>query len=361
MATTPLNFGKTVSLEQAAQIIARTPKNRFLIRGEPGIGKSTLLKRIGQIASEITGTSYLTAYCDVANMDLGDVAMPVIDHEAKVTRYYPSSRFRITEGRPVVIMLDEFTKGNDPVKNMLHPLLEVTQPRLGDLPLPEGCIVVMTGNLTSDGVGDNLKAHSRNRITNINIAKPTDEEWINWGMNNGIDSSVLAWVKAFPHSMASYTDGNQDDNLYIYNPKRQQACFVSPRSLELASNIIKNRAYIEDNTFVASLIGTIGEAAARDMEAYIAYQDELPAWENITKNPDTAPVPDSPGACSVLVFGAVTKVEKDTMTSFMKYLERLPSEWQAAFAVSIMKGPKQSVAMSNRAWTDWVRENNDIL
>jgi hypothetical protein len=358
MAT--INFGKSVTLEQAAQIIARTPSNRFLIEGEPGIGKSSLIKRVAQIASEITGQRYLTAYCDVPNMDLGDIAMPVVHHDSKTTRYYPNARFKLTEGQPVVIMLDEFTKGAEPIKNMLHPLLE-TKARLGDIEPPEGTVTFMTGNLTSDGVGDSLKAHSLNRITRIRISKPTSEEWLAWAVTNGIDPVVMAWVNQFPHCMASYLDGNQDENLYIYNPKRMQTSYVSPRSLERASHVVKIREHIDSDTFIAALSGTIGEAAARDMEAFVAYQDQLPTWENIINNPKTAPVPDSAGACAVLIFGAVTRVEKATMTSFMDYLKRFEEEWQAAFAINIMKSPKQSVAMSNRAWSDWVRDNSDLL
>ena len=41
-----LNFGKTVTLAQASNIILSTPMNRYFLRGEPGIGKSSLLKSL---------------------------------------------------------------------------------------------------------------------------------------------------------------------------------------------------------------------------------------------------------------------------------------------------------------------------
>ena len=125
-----INFGKSVSLEQAANIILRTPMNRYMLQGEPGIGKSTLIKAL---AAKLP--THEVAYIDVPNMDLGDIAMPVIDHETKTTRYYPNARFKMHTGKPVIIMLDEYTKGAQPIKNMLHPLLEVTNPRLGDVPV----------------------------------------------------------------------------------------------------------------------------------------------------------------------------------------------------------------------------------
>jgi predicted AAA+ superfamily ATPase len=73
-----ITFGSKVSLKQAAAIILATPENRYLLQGEPGIGKSSLLKMLS-----VELPDHEVAYIDVPNMDLGDIAMPVIDHETK--------------------------------------------------------------------------------------------------------------------------------------------------------------------------------------------------------------------------------------------------------------------------------------
>jgi len=351
-----VSFGKRITLKQAATLIATNPETRFLLQGEPGIGKSSLLKAI----AEQLGYEY--AYIDVPNMDLGDIAMPVIDHETKTTRYYPNARFKVHEGKPVVIMLDEFSKGADPVKNMLHPMLEKANPRLGDVSLHDKNVVFMTGNLTTDGVGDNLKAHSRNRIVPVTISKPTAEEWIEWGINKGIEPEVLAWVNQYPHALASYTDAAQGDNPYIYNPRKTQAAFVTPRSLETASNIVRTRKLNDPDTVIAALTGAVGESAARDMQAYIEFADQLPTWESTIKSPSSTKLPSSPGACAIVVFGAISRVDKTSITPFMEYLDRFDAEWQAVFAINIAKTPsKQSIAFSCKAFADWVAKNQDLL
>jgi energy-coupling factor transporter ATP-binding protein EcfA2 len=353
---TTINFGSTVSLAQAAQLIMSNPKVRFLVRGEPGIGKSTMLSMIAKALP-----NHNAAYMDVPNMDLGDIAMPVIDHDNKVTRYYPNARFRLHEGKPVVVMLDEFTKGAEPIKNMLHPLLEVTNPRLGDVSIDDESIVFLTGNLLTDGVGDNLKAHTRNRIVEIVVKKPDSDQWLEWAVNNDIDPSVMAWVQQFPQALASYTDGDSD-NLYIYNPKKVQTAYVSPRSLAIASNIVSTREANDSGAMISALKGAIGEAAARDMQAFVDYQDQLPAWDSIINNPTSAVIPTSAGACAVLVFGAIAKVDKACITPFMKYLERFEPEWQACFAINVAKNPtKQAIAFSSPAFAGWVQANEDLL
>lgn len=355
MAT--INFGSTVTLKQAAQLIMSNPTTRFLVRGEPGIGKSTMLSDIQRQLP-----THNSAYMDVPNMDLGDIAMPVIDHENKVTRYYPNARFRLHEGKPVIIMLDEFTKGAEPIKNMLHPLLEITNPRLGDVSIDPQSIIFMTGNLTTDGVGDSMKAHTRNRIVEIVVSKPDSDQWLDWALNNNIDPSVMAWVRQFPHALSSYTEEGQGDNPYIYNPRKAQTAYVTPRSLAIASNIVSTRDRNDVSAMIAGLKGAIGESAARDMQAFIDYQDQLPSWDAIIKSPKTAIVPDSAGACAVLVFGAITKIEKDNVDAFFEYLNRFEAEWQACFAINVAKiQSKHSIAFNCPAFSKWIIANHDII
>jgi len=351
-----INFGKTVTLKQAVNLIVTNPETRFMLRGEPGIGKSSMLE---QIAERL---GYESAYIDVPNMDLGDIAMPVIDHETRTTKYYPNARFKVHLGKPVVMMFDEFSKGADPVKNMLHPCLEKANPRLGDISLDNRSVIFLTGNLASDGVGDTLKAHTYNRIVELHVGKPDADEWLSWAIPHGIEPEVCAWVSRFPHALASYTDAGQGDNPYIFNPKSSKKAFVSPRSLETASNIVRTRKLNDADAVIAALTGAIGESAARDMQAYIEFSDQLPTWESTIASPKTASVPTSAGACAIVVFGAITRITKETMGPFMEYLTRFEPEWQSVFAINLAKTPsKQAIAFNSRAYVEWLEKNQDLL
>lgn len=354
---TVINFGKELTIEQAVRLTLAVPENIMCWIGEPGIGKSSAMG----IFEEILGDAYNYAYIDCANLDLGDVAIPVPDIKAGTTRYLPNSRFKLHENKPVVIMLDEYSKAMKPVQNMLHPLFEVRNPRLGDVPLPEGSIVFITGNHAGDGVGDSLLGHTLGRITKITIGKFMDP-WMQWAGNNGVDSVVMAWVHQYPHCFASYRDGGQDDNPYPYNPRKMQQAYVSPRSLVRASNIIKRRDKFDTDTLIAALSGTIGEAAARDMQAFIEFQDQLPKREEIMKDPMGVKIPKDPGACSVMVYNMIQSVDKDSINAFMDFMERMEPEWQSTFCISIAKSTKkQGLAFSAKKFAVWVSKNEDIL
>jgi len=352
-----ITFGTSVSLKQAASLITISPELRYFLQGEPGIGKSSIMKLIGDSKPD-----HFKSYMDCSQLDLGDIAMPIANRDLGITEYFPNGRFGMHTGKPVLMMLDEFTKAPEPVKNMLHPLLESSNPRLGDTSVHPESIIFLTGNLSSDGVGDVLKAHTRNRIIPLHVRKPSSEEWLEWAVNNDIEPVVMSWVHQFPHALASYTDEGQEGNPYIFNPKKVQTAFVSPRSLERASHILKGRDRIDQESLIAALTGALGEAGARDMQAYVEYQDQLPTWESIIKSPKTADVPTSAGACAVLVFGAIAKIDKQNISPFMEYLDRFDAEWQACFCINIAKNPqKQSVAFSSSAFADWVQKNEDLL
>ena len=163
--------------------------------------------------------------------------------------------------------------------------------------------------------------------------------------------------------LASFRDDDFDqDNPYVYNPKRVQGKFITPRSLELASNVIWAKDKINLNTLTCALVGTIGNAGANDIASFLAYQDEIPTRDSIIKTPETATIPGSVGAIITLLFNLERAVDGDTLAPIMKYVGRLDAEHQAVFCTTLARSKsKQKIAFTSKAFTDWARENQDIL
>ena len=67
----------TISLNEAENLIAEVGKDLTVhLRGQPGIGKSTLLTTLAERFPDHT-----PVYIDCADLDLGDLAMPAMNHE----------------------------------------------------------------------------------------------------------------------------------------------------------------------------------------------------------------------------------------------------------------------------------------
>ena len=357
---TTIDFTNRVSLQEAAQLIAAIGvTNTILLKGEKGIGKSSIMKML----PEYLGPGYEYAYFDMGNKSEGDTAIPFPDKERKVMEFFVNTALKLHSGKPVVIMLDEFGKAPRSIQNMMHTLLEVDNKRVQDTYLPEGSIVFLTTNLSEEGLGDTLLDHSIDRLTVVEVRKSNADEWLPWAAENGIHPALMAWVKQTPTVLASFRDDDFDsDNPYVYNPKRVQGKFITPRSLELASNVMWGRAKITPNTLTCALVGTVGTAGANDIASFLTYQDEIPTRESITSNPDTAMIPASTGALVTLLFNLERAVDAETITPIMKYVKRLEEEYQAVFCPALARSKsKQKIAFTNKAFTVWARENQDIL
>lgn len=355
MSNKTVNMETEVTLQEAADIIVATGKtNTFHLIGEPGVGKTSMHTQI----AERLGMK--AVYIDVPNTELGDLGIPMPDRETGTTKLYPAEHWGFHLNEPICLMLDELTKGAPAVKNMLHPLLTVPR-RIGGLTLHPDSVVITAGNLTSDAVGDVMASHTRNRLSVLHVKKPTPQEWITWGMEK-IAPIVLAWVREFPQVLASYRDASQGDNHYIYNPKFAQRSFVSPRSLELASNIIKQRDNFSPIALLSALEGTIGGTGARDLFTFIEIADTLPRWEDIMENPSSAVVPSNPAALCILAFGAVQRIDKDNISKWFEYLKRTPKELQSVFCITASKNEdRKRVLFGSKSFIEWATANQYLF
>ena len=331
-------------------------KRSVLIEGDMGIGKSTLLKILKQ---DLPG--YHAAYFDCTTKDVGDMFIPRIS-DAETGAYVgfvPNEEFGLHHGKPVILMFDELGKANPAVKQATtRTLLERT---VGATPLPEGSIVFATTNLGAEGVGDLLAAHTRNRVTVIRMRKPTATEWIEWGINNGVNSTVLGWVKDNPQVMQSFTEvQDPEENPYIFHPRAVgRDAFVTPRSLDAASDIL-NVAGLDEDTVTSALIGTVGARAAMDLAAYAKLANQLPKREEILKDPMNAKVPDTAASICMVVYRALSTMTADFVDSWMDYMGRLDAEAQGLFAngVRAESYSKRGLVMTNKKFTSWAMANN---
>ena len=92
---TKINFGTTVSLDEAATLVRVNANKRYFLRGEPGIGKSSIMDAF----ERHFGDAYAYAYFDCAQKDLGDIAMPSMNRELRVTEYFPNAVLQLQTGK----------------------------------------------------------------------------------------------------------------------------------------------------------------------------------------------------------------------------------------------------------------------
>lgn len=359
MSASKINFTKTVTINELRQLIPAIGSDlTVVVQSEPGCGKTSLLNMIRQDY----GDKYDYIYVDCPVKDMSDIGMTIPNHESRTLEYYVSSLFNLQDPRPKVILLDEFMKAPKLLQVIFTRLC--LERMLGDVPLPEGSIVFATSNNASDGVGDSMLAHAGNRVCIVRMEKPNVNAWLEWATETGISRIIRAGVAMYPRCLASYMDGGQEDNPYIFKPNMSSLSFVSPRSLAKSDAIIKNMDKLSENTLEVALSGTVGTSFAKDLSAFISLEKSLVDVKDVIKKPDTIEVPKELSAQIMMMFQAVDTLQtQDELTKFMVFVNRIPSsEIQSIFFTMMMRGKTSiKLARNNTQIREWATNNIDLF
>ena len=344
-----------ISLAQAADLVAAIgDKVTCLFTGSMGIGKSSMLGVLKERFPD-----YKPVYLEAQLLDLGDLQMPRFNGD--VVSFVPNEALGVHEDKPIILMLDELGKAS---KSVLNALLRIMLERkIGDKSLPEGSLVFATTNMALEGLGDNIPAHARNRLCQMKIRKPTAMEWVeNYGINAGVHPTILGTAIEFPQMFESFENvEDPNSNHYIFHPKSPRTAFVTPRSLEKASDILKATENLPDDVRIHALMGVVGEAAAMDVLTLVKLNDTLPTWEAVIKNPEDTKLPKGAAACCMMVAKAVQRVERDTFDAWMTYVQRMGKEVQALWARSVMRSAKVGIATTHKQFTKWAADNSFLF
>lgn len=351
-----LNHDQTVSL-----IKSIGHKRTVLVEGHMGTGKSSLLRMLSEQLPD-----HIPCYFDCTTKDLGDITVPDIaklGNGSGYVEYLTNEELGAHHDKPIIVMLDEFGKSNPSVKLALTRFM--LERAVGSKQLHPDSTVFATTNLGAENVGDMLQAHQKNRIAIVTMRKPDNMEWIEWGINNEIDHTLLGWCKDNPQLFHTFEDiKDPSENHYIYHPQDpSRTAFVTPRSLEAASDLLKVRDKMDSQTVTAALMGMIGERAAMDLMSFVKLADQLPSLQSIKDDPKNAKVPDSAPAVCMVVYRSLSAIERNWVDAWVTYMKRLSTEAQGLF-VNGVRNPKysrQQEVMTNKLFTQWAIDNRFLF
>lgn len=360
-----------ISLDQAADLIAAVGSQRTVfMRGHTGNGKTWTAAKLPERAGF---EHYKSMVVDCANLDGGDVMVPMPNRERGCTEMLPNELFAPAMESPHIIVLDELEKAPRIVIKALLPL--IYDRRVGTRNLHPDTIVVATGNLESEGLGAAMEAHETNRMVEVEIRKWGNMEWLAWGINHNVHPAILGWVRddAPPTDdeasrgqlFADFREVNANDNHYIHHPQAiGRSAFVTPRSLHAASEILHSGlGRLDNHTLTAALIGTIGDYGAKDLMAFVELASELPTLEAIRKKPNDAKVPTNAAATCMVVYKALANIDATWIDAWMEYMERLDPSAQGLFANGVRseRFNRKSEIMNTKCFGSWCVKNQHMF
>jgi len=356
-----------LGINQVANLINTIGRDiTVVVQGNMGTGKSSIINILAD-----RFPNHKPVYLDCTTLtDSADMFMVKYSEDGKTFKTVPLEDLGLhLPDQPIILMLDEIGKCNRSVILACNRIM--LERKHSGYELHPDSIVFATTNLGTEGLGDLLPAHTRNRITVVTMRNPDNMEFIeDFGINNDLDPALLGFCKEKPelfHSFEQYE--NPDENPYIPHPRANRVAFTTPRSLHRASDILKKREQLCEldkygnkiyPQLTAALVGTIGDRAALDLAAFIALADKLPTRDQIENDPMNAPVPDSPAAVCMVVYRALATIERKWVDPWLTYMNRLSKEAQGLF-VNGVRAPQYSrrdYVVQNKKYQDWCMANN---
>jgi hypothetical protein len=345
-----------------------------IVQSEPGCGKSSLLAMLAEDngdawrspkddgTDKVRDDKYDYVYVDAPCKDVMDLGSYIPVHGTKKLEFYFSSLFKLDSPKPKVIMLDEVMKAPKMLQVMFTRLM--LERMVSDKPLPDGSMLFATSNNQRDGLGDGMLAHAGNRVMIVSMKKPNNKEWNLWASENNISRVIRTWVAMNPNCLASYLDGGQENNPYIFNPDKPALSFCSPRSLAKCDVTVRNADKLGNNMTKAGLAGTIGESAANMMASFIMLEKEIVSTMDVISDPMGVAMPEKPAALFMMMFSAVDDIEtQDDLTAFMKFIKRAKHEELQSIFFTLLYNNKRtvSIAKNNAEVKKWAADNLELL
>jgi len=366
-----VNFSSKVTLDQLRRMIpVYAPEITMVVQSEPGVGKSSLLamiaedngdawRRVGDVCPD---DKYDYIYVDCPVKDSMDVGGYIPDRDTKQLEFYASELFKMKSSKPKIIMLDELMKSQKMLMVIWTRLM--LEKMAGDSRLPDGSYIFATSNNASDLVGDSMLEHAGNRVMIVPLAKTSVNKLLAYMAKHNISPVIRTWVALNPRCLASYLDGGQEDNPYIFMPGKKRLSFVSPRSLCNSDVVIRNADMFGPEITQVALAGVIGHAAAESMVAYISLEKEIIPVADAIRDPENARVPEKIAAQFMMALNALEDIQtQDDLSAFMIYMKRMKSEeLRSLFFSQLMSNSRTARLGRNNAEVNaWIEKNFDLI
>ena len=258
-----LSGNRTVTPNEAKRSLRKCIKIQrpVFMWGPPGIGKSDIVKQIGDEFER-----------DVIDVRLSlweptDIkGIPYYNSQANSMSWAPPAELPTDPESTAILFLDELNSAAPATQAAAYQL--ILNRRVGTYVLPKGVAIVAAGNRETDkGVTFRMPAPLANRFIHVEL-KTDYEDWLQWATTNKIHEQVVGYI------------GFAKQDLYDFDPRNASRSFPTPRSWSFVSQLLEDDD-MDDSTLTDLVSGAVGEGLAVKFMAHRKVAKQMPKPEDI--------------------------------------------------------------------------------
>ncbi len=223
--------------------------------GPPGIGKSDIVKQIGEDAGREVIDIRLPLW------EPTDIkGIPYFDSTANTMVWAPPAELPSDPDSKAIIFLDELNSAPPAVQAAAYQL--VLNRKVGQYTLPNNVVIIAAGNRMGDkGVTYRMPSPLANRFMHLEI-RVDFEDWEHWALGHEIHPHVVGFLKQFK------------GDLYNFDPVQHDRAFATPRTWSFVSDMLDDN--LPDSANTDMVAGLVGEGMAIKFMAHRKHAADLP-------------------------------------------------------------------------------------
>lgn len=315
---------------------AKTPS---MIWGQPGIGKSDIVRLIAQILGVGLIDQRLSQMdpVDMRGIPFKEVIDKVAYTMWATPGFLPNPE---RDGEAGILFLDEINTAPQMIQAAAYQL--ILDRRLGDYVLPDNWVVIAAGNRAEDGaIAVRMSSALANRFGHWELDVNFDE-WKDWAIGNNIHEDIISFLNYKSELLNDFD--------------RDKHAFPTPRSWEMFN---KHFPLLDESTMFNTLKGFVGKGVASEFVGYMQNKEQIPQLHEILQDPKGCRLPNEPSAMYAMGGMVAAKAEKDNFGAILEYLGRVPEEYQV---VSVQDAIRHNNDLgSTKEFIDWSIKNNGVI
>lgn len=325
-----------------ATLLKETIKSLFpitrtlCIEGAPGGGKTTI---VHEVAEEL-GIPCIERHMPTMLVEDFGVLFPNGDDKLhyRLPDWFPVKGQAPEQG---ILLFDDRNQAGADLQKVLANICQART--LHGVAMPDGWMVVSTGNRQADRAGANrVLSHLRNRETVLELETHLDD-WTTWAIEHGVKPEVISFIRFRP------------DLLHSFDPQRDQN--ATPRSwVEGVSDVLGT---VSADAEYECFKGAVGDGVAAEFVGFVRIFRKLPNPDAILINPTTADVPSDPATLYALSGALAHRATEANLERFVTYTERMPPEFSV---LSMSLAARRNPDVTNtQAFTKWSVAHQSVL